>query len=65
MLFSKHSYAATWKYDGIAMKNFVLDSALHIQHIWDIFEDKNGNVLFASGDRGVYKFNGKGFDRVF
>jgi hypothetical protein len=65
MLFSKLSYAAAWKYDGKAMKNFMLDSALNTQHIWEIFEDKYGNLLFASVDRGVYTFNGNGFDRVF
>jgi len=47
------------------MRNFTLDATLNTQHIWDICEDKNGNLLFTSGDRGIYKFNGNGFDRVF
>ena len=54
-----------WRFDGIEMKNFILDSSLNTQHIWDIYEDKNRNLLFTSADRGVYKFNGNGFDRVF
>jgi ligand-binding sensor domain-containing protein len=54
-----------WRFDGIEIKNFMLDSTLKTQHIWDIYDDRYGNLLFASGDKGVYKFNGNGFDRVF
>lgn len=54
-----------WRFDGKAMTNFLLDSTLNSQHIWDICEDRNGNLLVSSGVKGVYKFIGNGFERVF
>ena len=33
--------------------------------IWEIFEDNNKNLLFAMGNGGIYKFNGKSFDKTF
>lgn len=54
-----------WRYDGKEMKNFVVDPKLKTQFIWNIYEDKNGSLLFAMAERGIYKFNGNGFDRVF
>lgn len=33
--------------------------------IYDIYEDKNKNLLFGMAAGGVYKFNGQSFDRHF
>ena len=54
-----------WKYDGKSMTNYTVDSKLATQHIWDIYEDRNGELLFAMDGGGVYAFNGTTFDCVF
>ncbi|MFT6923268.1 MAG: ligand-binding sensor domain-containing protein [Crocinitomicaceae bacterium] len=54
-----------WKYDGTTMKNYVIDENLKSQMIWHIYEDAKGDLLFAMGNGGVYRFNGEGFDKVF
>ena len=33
--------------------------------IWNIYEDQNKNLLFGMAEGGVYKFNGKTFDKQF
>jgi len=54
-----------WKYDGKTMTNYTVDPALSSPMIWDIYEDKDQNLLFAMADGGVYQFNGNSFDRKF
>lgn len=33
--------------------------------IWTIYKDNNNNLLFGIAEGGVYKFNGKTFDKQF
>lgn len=54
-----------WKFDGQTMTNYTIDSKLSTQMIWEIYEDNNGNLLFAMAEGGVYLFNGKAFDKWF
>ena len=54
-----------WKYDGVSMTNYTIDDKLQTQHIWKIYQDRNGQLLFAMGGGGVYKFNGKSFERKY
>jgi len=54
-----------WKYDGKTMTNDTVDNKLKTQMIWDIFQDNNGDLLFAMESGGVYQFNGKSFDKKY
>lgn len=54
-----------WKYDGKTMKNYTIDQSLFSQHIWSIYQDKNGDLLFAMAEGGVYRFINEQFERVF
>ena len=54
-----------WKFDGKTMTNYIVDAKLSTPMIWDIAEDNDKNLLFAMGKGGVYKFNGKSFDKIF
>jgi ligand-binding sensor domain-containing protein len=54
-----------WKYDGMTMKNYVIGENLASQMIWQIYENAKGDLLFAMGNGGVYRFNGEGFERMF
>ncbi len=53
-----------WRYDGKSMVNYTIDNKLQTQMIWNIYEDKNEDLLFVMADGGVYKFNGNTFDRI-
>ncbi len=54
-----------WRYDGRTMTNYSIDEQLNSPMIWDIYEDHNKDLLFAMQAGGVYKFNGKSFERKF
>ena len=54
-----------WKFDGKTMTNYVIDTKLSTQMIWEIYEDNTKNLLFAMENGGIYKFNGKSFDKTF
>ena len=54
-----------WKYDGKLMTNYTIDDKLQTQFIWEIYQDRNGELLFAMGTGGVYKFNGNTFERKY
>ncbi len=54
-----------WKFDGKTMTNYIIDTKLSTQMIWEIYEDNNKNLLFAMENGGIYKFNGKSFDKTF
>ncbi|MEM7477978.1 MAG: two-component regulator propeller domain-containing protein [Planctomycetota bacterium] len=53
-----------WRYDDTALVNYAIDPNLESNMIWDIYEDHNQNLLFATTS-GVYEFNGKSFERKF
>lgn len=52
-----------WRFNGKKMTNFTIDPELESQMIWQIYQDANGELLFAMANGGVYVFNGTGFDR--
>ena len=45
------------RYDGKSFTN--LTSKLGSHKIWDVIEDRRGNIWFATIDSGVYYYNGK------
>lgn len=54
-----------WKYDGTSMTNYSIDSTLESQMIWDIYQDGQGELLFAMAHGEVYSFDGKAFRKKF
>ncbi|WP_167619256.1 ligand-binding sensor domain-containing protein [Maribellus sediminis] len=54
-----------WKYDGTTMTNYVIDKKLKSQMIWSIYTDNDNNLLLGMAEGGVYRFNGKSFDKRF
>jgi len=54
-----------WKYDGESMTNYNLKDGFPVTHIWDIYQDRNGELLFAMGNGSVYVFTGNSFERKY
>ncbi|MBL4632850.1 MAG: hypothetical protein JKY56_03205, partial [Kofleriaceae bacterium] len=52
-----------WKYDGKTMSNYSDDAGLPTRSVWDIYRDKEGELLFALDNGAVYQFDGKRFSR--
>ncbi|MCH8052578.1 MAG: hypothetical protein IH895_00810, partial [Planctomycetes bacterium] len=52
-----------WRYDGKSLRHFTEKDGLTSKHISAIYTDSRGD-LWLGGD-GVFKFNGKSFDRMF
>lgn len=53
-----------WKFDGETMTNYTVDVNLSSQMAWCIYNDGD-NLLIGMANGGVYKFNGKVFDKMF
>lgn len=55
-----------WRYDGKTMKNFTKKDGVISNHIWTIYETKQGELLFGGASpSGVYRFNGISFERKY
>lgn len=65
MWFGTRDYGL-WRYDGKTMKNFTKSDGLASPFIWTIYKSKKGDLWFG-GDNpgGVYRFNGKSFERIY
>ena len=51
------SFGDVFRYDGKSFTN--LTSKIGSHRFWDVLEDRQGNIWFASTDSGVYYYNGK------
>jgi ligand-binding sensor domain-containing protein len=54
-----------WKYDGKTMVNYTIDKNLPSQMVRTIYKDNNNTLLLGMAGGGVYKINGKSFEKVF
>jgi ligand-binding sensor domain-containing protein len=55
-----------WRYDGSSMKNFTIKDGLESKHIWEIYKSKQGELWFGGATpSGVFRFNGKSFERIY
>jgi ligand-binding sensor domain-containing protein len=55
-----------WRYDGNSVKNFTKDDGLESKHIWEIYKSKQGELwLGGATPSGVFRFNGKSFERIY
>jgi hypothetical protein len=60
-------YSGIWQYNTQTkvFTNYTKDDGVKSDNIWTIYKTKKGELLFAGeSPAAVYKFNGKGFDRV-
>ena len=55
--------SGVWRYDGNAVKNFTEKDGLERTFILTIYKSKQGALWF--GGNGVYRFNGKSFERIY
>ena len=51
-----------WRYDGESLRNFTAEDGLTSSGVMAIYTDRQGDLWL--GGEGVYKFNGKSFDRI-
>jgi ligand-binding sensor domain-containing protein len=54
-----------WRFDGTTITNYTIDKNLKSQMVMTIYKDNNNRLLFGMANGGVYKFNGKSFDKSF
>lgn len=58
--------SGVWRYDGNSVKNFTKVDGLESKHIWTIYKSKQGELWFGGANpSGVYRFNGKFFERKY
>ncbi|WP_181182463.1 ligand-binding sensor domain-containing protein [Sphingobacterium lumbrici] len=55
--------SGVWRYDGNSVKNFTEKDGLEGKFISTIYKSKQGELWF--GGNGVYRFNGKSFERIY
>ena len=55
--------SGVWKYDGTSITNFTEKDGLGPTFISTIYKSKQGELWF--GGNGVYRFNGKSFERIY
>ncbi len=58
--------SGAWRYDGHSITNFTQKDGLESEHLWTIYQSKQGELWFGgSSPSGVYRFNGKSFERKY
>lgn len=60
--FSSHEKAAKgnlWRYDGTSLKNFTTKDVLGGHPVWCMIEDDAGNIWIGTGNKGLYRYDGK------
>ncbi len=55
--------SGAWRYDGKSLRNYTAADGLTSKDIMGIYTDRRGDLWFAG--KGVFKFNGASFDRIF
>jgi ligand-binding sensor domain-containing protein len=53
-----------WKYDGQQLFNYIIKDGETKALVVSIYKDKQGTLWVATDNAGVYKFNGKGFEKL-
>ena len=51
-----------WRYHEDEITNYGMKDGLPVTHIWTIFQDDNGELLFGMGDGSICVFTGTGFE---
>ena len=51
-----------WRYDGSTFKNFGSKEGLGKYSVWNMLEDKNGNIWIGTRNCELYRYNGATFE---
>lgn len=52
-------------YDGKSFTNFTEKNEIGNNEVWNIYEDKKGDIWFSSEGFGVYRYSGKSLRNYF
>ena len=55
------SVGGIWSYDGKTFKNFNTSDGMSKYFVWNMLEDRNGNIWIGTRNTGLYKYDGKSF----
>jgi ligand-binding sensor domain-containing protein len=58
---SIESEGGIWCYDGKTFKNFNTKDGMSKYFVWNMLEDRNGNIWIGTRNTGLYKYDGKTF----
>jgi ligand-binding sensor domain-containing protein len=56
------SEGGIWRYDGNTFKNYNTSDGMSKYFVWNIFEDRNGNIWIGTRNCGLYRYNGQRFE---
>lgn len=62
-LSSVESDSGIWRYDGKTFKNFNTVTGMSNYFVWNMLEDRNGNIWIGTRNTGLYKYDGKTFTK--
>lgn len=50
-----------WRFDGKSFKNFGVTDGMSNYFVWNMLEDRNGNIWIGTRNTELYKYDGKAF----
>lgn len=59
---SIESIDGLWRYDGQTFENFTTKDGLGKNSVWNILEDRNGNIWIGTRNCGLYRYNEQTFE---
>ena len=61
---SVESKDGIWCYDGNTFKNYYLKNGMDKYFVWNMFEDRDGNIWIGTRNTGLFKYDGKTFTNL-
>jgi ligand-binding sensor domain-containing protein len=50
------------RWDGTTFKHFAAPDDIGDNEVWNVYEDRQGNIWFSSEGYGVYRYDGKSLE---